>query len=63
MTIPFLDLKSVNAVYRDELIAAATRVIDSGLYIQGQECKAFEEEFSRYCGTRFCIGLATDLTP
>lgn len=61
MTIPFLDLKSVNAVYRDELIAAATRVIDSGLYIQGQECKAFEEEFSRYCGTRFCIGVGNGL--
>jgi dTDP-4-amino-4,6-dideoxygalactose transaminase len=61
MTIPFLDLKAVNAAYRDELIEAATRVIDSGWYIQGQECKAFEDEFARYCGAQFCIGVGNGL--
>jgi len=30
--IPFLDLKEVNTCYRDELIRAATEVIDSGWY-------------------------------
>ena len=28
--IPFLDLKSINAQYREELIEACTKVIDSG---------------------------------
>ena len=42
--ISFLDLKSINSQYRNELIAACTRVIDSGWYIQGTEVKAFEEE-------------------
>lgn len=61
MTIPFLDLKAINAAYRDELIQAATRVIDSGWYIQGQEVAAFEKEFAAYCGTRYCIGVGNGL--
>jgi len=61
MTIPFLDIKAINAAYRDELIEAATRVIDSGWYIQGQECKEFEVEFARYCGAKFCIGVGNGL--
>ncbi|WP_373187410.1 DegT/DnrJ/EryC1/StrS family aminotransferase [Halopseudomonas sp.] len=59
--IPFLDLKAMNGHYREELLQAATRVVDSGWYIQGQEVKAFEQEFSEYCGTRHCIGVANGL--
>ncbi|APU30038.1 aminotransferase [Ectopseudomonas alcaliphila JAB1] len=61
MTIPFLDLKTINAQYRQDLIEAATRVIDSGWYIQGAELKAFESEFAAYCGTQHCIGVANGL--
>ncbi len=59
--ISFLDLKAINTQYRDELVAAATRVIDSGWYIQGTEVKAFEEEFAEYCGSKHCIGVANGL--
>lgn len=59
--IPFLDLKGINAKYREDLIAACTDVIDSGWYIQGTQCKAFEEEFAAYCGTKYCIGVANGL--
>lgn len=61
MNIPFLDLKGVNAEYRQKLIEAATEVIDSGWYIQGQQHNAFEKEFSKYCGTKHCIGVANGL--
>lgn len=59
--IPFLDLKKINAQYREELIKASTRVIDSGWYIQGNECKAYEKEFAQYCGTKYAIGVANGL--
>ncbi|CAA6814465.1 MAG: Aminotransferase [uncultured Campylobacterales bacterium] len=59
--IPFLDLKGINAQYRNELIEACTKVIDSGWYIQGNECKAFEKEFASFCGTRYAIGVANGL--
>ena len=59
--ISFLDLKIVNAKYRDELVQAATDVIDSGWYIQGEQVKTFEKEFADYCGAKYCIGVANGL--
>lgn len=59
--IPFLDLKSINAQYRAELIEACTRVIDSGWYIGGNELSQFEENFAAYCGTQYCVGVANGL--
>jgi dTDP-4-amino-4,6-dideoxygalactose transaminase len=59
--IPFLDLKAINAQYRNELVEATTRVIDSGWYVQGAEVSAFEREFATYCGTKHCIGVANGL--
>ncbi len=59
--IPFLDLKAVNAAYRDELIDAFTRVLDSGWYILGEEVAQFEREFAAYCGTDHCVGVGSGL--
>lgn len=59
--IKFLDLKKLNAQYADELKAACSKVIDSGWYIGGQEVSCFEQEFSAYCGTQHCIGVANGL--
>jgi len=59
--IPFLDLKDINNQYRDQLLEASMRVIDSGWYIRGNEVSEFEKEFSDYCGTKYCIGVANGL--
>lgn len=59
--IPFLDLKAINQQHRQALIDAATRVIDSGWYVLGQEVKTFEQEFANYCGTQHCVGMANGL--
>lgn len=59
--IPFLDLKAINAQYRDELLAACSRVIDSGWYIAGNELALFEQEFASYSGTKHAIGVANGL--
>lgn len=59
--IPFLDLKTINQQYRQALIDAAMRVIDSGWYVLGQEVKAFEQEFAAYCGAQHCVGMANGL--
>jgi dTDP-4-amino-4,6-dideoxygalactose transaminase len=59
--INYLDLKKVNAVYREELIAAFCKVLDSGWYIQGNEVKEFEFNFAQYCGTKHAIGVANGL--
>lgn len=59
--INFLDLGSVNKTYRQELINACTRVIDSGWYIRGNEVSAFEQAFAEFCGVKHCIGVANGL--
>lgn len=61
MTLPFLDLKSINAQYRTELIEACTRVIDSGWYLLGDELTQFERKFAQYCGTQHALGVANGL--
>ena len=61
LSIPFLDLRVINDQYRDELIDACTRVIDSGWYIGGSELEQFEQQFASYCGTEFAIGVANGL--
>ena len=59
--IPFLDLKKINAQYKEELIGACTKVIDGGWYILGEEVENFEKEFANYCGTKYTIGVANGL--
>lgn len=59
--IPFLDLKNINSRYREELIEAATRVVDSGWFVQGVEVSGFESEFAEYCGVAHCVGVANGL--
>ena len=59
--INFLNLKKVNQEYREELLDACARVIDSGWYILGEEVSAFEREFACYCGTKYCIGVGNGL--
>ena len=59
--VPFLDLHGVNARFREELLAAAARVIDGGWLVHGQEHAAFEREFAAYCGSPACLGVANGL--
>jgi len=59
--IPFLDLKAINSQYKEELLEACEKVIDSGWYIQGNEHKEFEKEFAHFCQTKFAIGVANGL--
>ena len=59
--IPFLDLKSINTQYKTEMLRACNKIIESGWYIQGNECKKFEKEFASYCGTRYTVGVANGL--
>jgi len=59
--IPFLDLKNINAPYREELVGAVSEVIDSGWYILGEKVEKFEKEFARYCGVKHVIGTGNGL--
>lgn len=61
MNIPFLDLQALTRAIRPELDEAYRRVMDSGWFIHGTECSAFEKEFANYTGTEHCIGVGNGL--
>ncbi len=59
--IEYESLRVVNARYRADLDAAFARVMDAGWYILGNEVAAFETEFARAIGTKYCVGVANGL--
>lgn len=59
--IKFLDLKAINDSFEPELSQSVHKVISSGWYLLGEEVKAFEKEYSKYIGTKHCIGVANGL--
>ena len=59
--IPFLDLRAGYDELRPEIDAAISRVLDSGMYILGEEVAAFEREYAAYCGCKHAIGVANGL--
>jgi dTDP-4-amino-4,6-dideoxygalactose transaminase len=61
MIIPFLDLKAAYRELQPRLDDAYRRVMESSRYILGREVEAFEKEFSRYCATKYCIGVGNGL--
>ena len=59
--IPFLSLKDVTALHGAEINEAVTRVVNGGWYLQGEENKRFEENYSKFICTKHTIGCANGL--
>lgn len=59
--INFLNLFKINQQYRRDIDKAIKRVLDSGYYLVSDELKNFENNFSKYVGTKYCIGTANGL--
>lgn len=61
MNVPFLDLKAAVDELRADIDASIVKVLNSGQYILGDEVEAFEKEFAKYCGAKYCVGVANGL--
>lgn len=61
MKVPANTLSPQFELFREEYLEAAGRVLRSGWYVLGKEVEAFEEEFTRFTGSRHCVGLASGL--
>ncbi len=61
MKVPFLDLRAAYLELKPEIDAAIARVLDSGLYIGGEEVEHFEAEWAAYCEAKHAIGVANGL--
>ena len=58
---PFLDLRTINLGYSEEIQSAFSRFLDSGRYIGGQEVESFEKELAMLAGTRYAVGVSNGL--
>jgi dTDP-4-amino-4,6-dideoxygalactose transaminase len=61
MKVPFLDVGAEYTALADELTSDFNRVMSSGRYILDVELEAFEDEFARFCGTRYALGVGNGL--
>lgn len=59
MKVPLLDLKAQYLSIKDEIDAAVARVHEKGNYVMGEEVEAFEEEWARFCGAKYCVGVSS----
>lgn len=59
--IPFLSLKEVTALHGAEINEAVSRVVNGGWYLQGDENKRFEENYSKFVGAAYTVGCANGL--
>ena len=57
--IPFSDLKLQYLSLKEEIDASIQRVLESGWFILGREVEAFEEEFTRYVGADYGVGVGS----
>lgn len=49
------------SLHADEYKQKVCEVLDSGWYVLGKEVTAFEEEWAKYIGSNYCVGLASGL--
>ena len=59
MKVPFVDLKTQYLGVRDEVLAEIGKALDSMQLYLGPNVQALEDEFARYCGTEFAIGVGS----
>lgn len=59
--IPFLDIKHINARFKNEFDKEFSQFLDSGRFVLGTKLTQFEKEYAAYCGTKFCLGVGNGL--
>lgn len=59
MRVPFVDLKAQCDEIRVELLKVIERILKKRVFVGGEEVAGLEEEFARYCGARFAVGVGS----
>ena len=61
MKIGFGRLDLMHNEIRDEIDNSIKKVLDNSYYIDGPYLEQFENEFAKYCGTKYCVGVGNGL--
>jgi len=59
MNVPFVDLPIQFHNLRSEIMPAVESVVQSGMFIMGEELGRFEKNFAIFCGAKECVGVAS----
>jgi dTDP-4-amino-4,6-dideoxygalactose transaminase len=59
MRVPMSDLRLEYFTLKAAIDDALRRVIESGSFVLGEELEAFEDEFARFCGARYSVGVGS----
>lgn len=59
--IEYESLGRLNKSFEEEYLQCFKDLLASGWYILGKQVTTFEEAFAQYCGTKYCIGVASGL--
>ena len=59
--IPFLDIHKINARFHDEFQSEFDAILNTSRFILGNKLKQFEDDYAKYCGTKYCIGTGNGL--
>jgi dTDP-4-amino-4,6-dideoxygalactose transaminase len=57
--IPFLDLVGPHQQLKAELVEVFESALATAGFIGGPMVQGFEEEFARYCDTKYCVGVGS----
>src|SRR5690349_922326 len=57
--IPFLDLAPLHREMEEELVSVFRSVLRTSGFVGGPVLEEFEKEFARFCGTQYCVGVAS----
>lgn len=58
-SVPFCDLGAQHKEIKKEINQAIKRVIGKSDFILGKDVGLFEEEFARFCGARYAVGVSS----
>ena len=55
--IPFIDLPKQHQALEEELVQVFREALRTASFIGGHQVQSFEEEFSAFCDTKYCVGV------
>jgi dTDP-4-amino-4,6-dideoxygalactose transaminase len=59
LEVPFVDLRAQYGSIKDEVLEAISQVLDSGHFVMGEFVESFEEQFARFVGAKYVVGLSS----
>ncbi|ULA68487.1 MAG: Pleiotropic regulatory protein [Nitrospira sp.] len=57
--VPFLDLVTVHRELEEEFVEILKTALSTAGFIGGPMVQGFEQDFARFCGSRFCVGVGS----